>query len=245
MSTTYTSRIPGILRALRARSGLSMATLAHGLGYMTPSGYQHYETERYKSDFLKPDVAESLADMLEGLGTPPIRREEVIILTGRDPATFAAGLASLPRPALPLMASAKGRKGPVPPAQNPDLPVLGAARGGADTMVLHLEKPLDWVPRPPQLGPVRDAFAVFMAGDSMVPVFDPGDILYIHPAMALKPGRAVLVARHDGSALVGTLIKQTDASLRFAAHHPEPREFEIARQEIKTLFRITGKWDGA
>ena len=245
MTKDYTSRVPGILRDLRERSGLSMATLAHGLGYKTPSGYQHYETERYKSDFLKPEVAERLADILEGLGMPPIRREEVIILTGRDPATFAAGLVSVPRPVMPRITSAGGRKftGPLAPAR--DLPVLGAARGGSAKMVFTLETPIDWVLRPPPLANVPDAFAVFMVGDSMSPAYEAGDILYIHPAMAIKPGRTILLEHHDGGALVTTLVKQTADCVRVAECNPEPRQFEIDRREIRAMYRVTGKWDGA
>ena len=245
MTKTYTSRIPGILRDLRERSGLSMATLARGLGYKTPSGYQHYETERYISDFLKPDVAERLADMLEGLGTPPIRREEVLILTGRDPATFATTLINRSKSVTPSMDTVGGRKFPVQIAHTRDLPVLGAARGGSATMVFSQETPIDWVQRPPQLAGVPNAFAVYMVGDSMSPAYDPGDIVFIHPSMSVKAGRAVLVELHDGSALVKTLIKQTDTYVRFAEYNPEPRQFEIDRREIKAMFRVTGKWDGA
>ena len=245
MTKTYTSRIPGILRSLRERSGLSMATLARGLGYKTPSGYQHYETERYTSDYLKPDVAESLANMLEGLGAPPIRREEVLILSGRDPAAFGTGVSNVTKFVTPSMDTVGGRKFPTQIAHTRDLPVLGAARGGSPTMVFSQETPIDWVQRPPQLAGVPNAFAVYMVGDSMSPAYDPGDIVFIHPSMSVKAGRAVLVELNDGSAVVKTLVKQTDHYVRLAEYNPEPRQFDIDRREIKAMFRVTGKWDGA
>jgi phage repressor protein C with HTH and peptisase S24 domain len=112
-------------------------------------------------------------------------------------------------------------------------------------MVFNQDTPMDWVQRPPQLANVRDAFAVFMVGDSMSPAYDPGDIIFIHPSMSVKPGRAALIELHDGSALVKILIKQTEAYVRVAEYNPEPRQFEIDRREIKAMFRVTGRWDGA
>ena len=122
-------------------------------------------------------------------------------------------------------------------AQARDLPVLGAACGGSGTMVFDHDTPMDWVQRPPQLANV---------GDSMPPAYDPGDIIYIHPSMAVKSGLAVLavlVDLHDGSALVKTLIKQTEPYVRTPGYKPKPRQFEIKRRKIKATVPVTGKWD--
>lgn len=71
------------LKALRERAGLSMAQLAKAIGYRGPSSYQRYEdpTLFTKSELPLP-LARNLADVLAGKGSPPITREEVLLLAG-------------------------------------------------------------------------------------------------------------------------------------------------------------------
>ncbi len=78
-----TDSIPQQLKALRERSGLSMAQMAKALGYRGASSYQRYEDPSLftKSNLHLP-LVRALADVLVGKGSPPIRREEVLMLAG-------------------------------------------------------------------------------------------------------------------------------------------------------------------
>ena len=80
---TEKDSVPAQLKKLRERAGLSMAAVAKGLKYKGSSSYQRYENEDL---FTKPQLplplVRSLVDILAGKGSPPITREEVLMLAG-------------------------------------------------------------------------------------------------------------------------------------------------------------------
>lgn len=71
------------LIALKERSGLSLAKIAHKAGYQGASSIQKLFRIDYDPDKLQPSVADKLAPALTGLGDPPIRDEEIFALTGK------------------------------------------------------------------------------------------------------------------------------------------------------------------
>lgn len=76
-------QIPLKLKELRERTGLSMASVAKAAGYKTASSYQRYEDPAlYKKETLPLPLARKLADILAGKGSPPVRREEILMLAG-------------------------------------------------------------------------------------------------------------------------------------------------------------------
>ncbi|RVI52137.1 LexA family transcriptional regulator [Sinorhizobium medicae WSM1115] len=69
-------------RQLRERAGLSMDELAKGMGYKGASSIQRYENpDEYKKEFISPDIAAKLLNVVVGKGTPPIDAKEVWGLT--------------------------------------------------------------------------------------------------------------------------------------------------------------------
>ena len=80
-----------------------------------------------------------------------------------------------------------------------DVPVYGAAgaalaRPAGYNGALHLTAdPVDKVRRPPALLDVPDAYAVFVDGDSMAPLFRSGDLVFLHPHQPPRAGDAVLI----------------------------------------------------
>lgn len=75
------SDIPKTLRALRTRAGLGQDELARAVGYKKQSSISDYET-KLRRRYVNVDVAERLANVLIGKGTPPITRQEVMDLAG-------------------------------------------------------------------------------------------------------------------------------------------------------------------
>lgn len=70
------------LRNLRQRAGLSMGDLAVKSGFKGQSSIQRYEDDTlYKKTFLPTELAAKFANAMEGLGTPPITRQEVMALS--------------------------------------------------------------------------------------------------------------------------------------------------------------------
>jgi phage repressor protein C with HTH and peptisase S24 domain len=127
----------------------------------------------------------------------------------------------------------------------PDLPILGRAQGGPQgvLMIPVEQRPVDWTYRPPQLRGVADAFAIFVYDDSMDPRYRNGQILWIHPHMPLKQGDGVLIIKTSNEALVKELIRRTAASLTVKEYKPKEREFSLAMEEIRQLYRIVGALD--
>src|SRR5262249_1120246 len=91
-----------------------------------------------------------------------------------------------------------------------DLPVYGMTVGGREGDFTFNGQTVDYVPRAPGLGKVKDAFALFVANDSMKPWKEHGDIVYLHPGRPARPGDYVVVElrpTRDGEAGV-CLVKR-------------------------------------
>lgn len=99
---------------------------------------------------------------------------------------------------------------------------------------------LDMVGCPPELRSVADAYAVYVAGESMVPSFKPGQIAWVHPHRTARPGQDVIVQLHpeqDGDAPEGfikELVKMTPSTVVVRQYNP-PKEITFHREEVKSI----------
>lgn len=75
------ANLPDRIRALRVRSGLTMADVAKRGGWATASSYQRYEDPaRFRKQWLPMDIADRLIKALVGQGSPQITTAEVLAL---------------------------------------------------------------------------------------------------------------------------------------------------------------------
>lgn len=125
-----------------------------------------------------------------------------------------------------------------------DLPVCGAARGGANALFVDQGQALEHVFRPAQLAGVANAFAVYAVGDSMEPKFQAGDLLFVNPNLPPVRGCFVVVEVGDHEAYVKQFLRQSDDQLWLKEFSPSPREFPIDCMRIKAIYRIVGSWEG-
>lgn len=125
-----------------------------------------------------------------------------------------------------------------------DLPVCGAARGGANALFVDQGQPLEHVFRPAQLTGVANAFAVYAVGDSMEPKFQAGDLLFINPNLPPVRGCFVVVELGDHEAYVKQFLRQSDHELWLKEFTPEPREFPVETARVKAIYRVVGSWEG-
>jgi transcriptional regulator with XRE-family HTH domain len=63
-----------------------------------------------------------------------------------------------------------------------DVPLYAAAEGGAGALIIERE-PIGSAKRPPILQGVKDGYAIYLVGESMVPEFEPGDTLFVNPRL--------------------------------------------------------------
>lgn len=140
-----------------------------------------------------------------------------------------------------------------------DVPILGTATG-ADLEVTdngetsRIEKTLvepeslGYARRPPSIARNRKVYALFVTGDSMIPRFRPGDLVYVDPRREPNIHDDVIVqliddARTDAdpaevqSVLIKTLVRRTASHFYLCQHNPAT-EFRVARSRIAAVHRI-------
>jgi phage repressor protein C with HTH and peptisase S24 domain len=132
-------------------------------------------------------------------------------------------------------------------AQNGEsLPVYAAARGGEGHILVTFDE-IERVKMPTVLQGVKGGYGLLVAGDSMVPVYHPGDTLLVHPH--LQPARGynhVFYHRppHGGEeeAVVKELVAFNDREWTLKQWNPV-NEWKENRQVWQTCHRIVGKYD--
>ncbi len=119
------------------------------------------------------------------------------------------------------------------------IPVRGAARGGSDQEMFLEDGPIDYTLRPPCLSQARDAYALYVVGDSMVPRFRPGMLLFVNPHRPPKRHSAVVLVKPGAIVLVKEFIEFRGDQLVLHQHNPS-YFLEIFRNEITALHTVVG-----
>lgn len=135
-----------------------------------------------------------------------------------------------------------------------DVPVLGTVLGctngeiGGDvpleTHLMDMGDTIDIVRRPAGLSSARDAYALYVAGDSQSPRFDPGDLIFVNPRRPAAIGDDVVVQLvGDGdsgvvTALIKRLIRRNPAGITLQQFNPA-REISVPAARIAAIHRIT------
>jgi phage repressor protein C with HTH and peptisase S24 domain len=112
------------------------------------------------------------------------------------------------------------------------IPVRSAARGGDNQEMFLEDGPIDYVQRPPYLRNVRDAYGIYVVGDSMAPRYRQGQLLHVNPHRPAAPGRGVVVTRRDGAVLIKEFVRRTSDGLVLREYQPAEREFSVRANEV-------------
>lgn len=127
-----------------------------------------------------------------------------------------------------------------------NLKVFAAAEGGPGEMIVSHE-PVDFVPRPWYVQHVKDAYAVIVVGDSMEPVFEPGDMAIVNPkAPLIREKDAIFIATTNGGdwrATIKRLVKSSEKEFVVRQFNP-PKQIKLARSEWQAAYRVVGKYSG-
>lgn len=131
-----------------------------------------------------------------------------------------------------------------------DLPVFSAVEGGPGEMVVSTD-PIEWVQRPWFLREVKEGYAVVVTGESMIPVYEPGDIVIVNPRLpAIVNKNAIFVSgedRGDFTATVKRLIRSTATEWHVRQHNPPEggtSDFTLLKAEWTKALRIVGRYEG-
>lgn len=127
-----------------------------------------------------------------------------------------------------------------------NLPVYVAVEGGKGELLVSTD-PIEFVQRPWYLGEVKEGYAVVVTGESMVPVYDQGDMVIVNPRLPYMRGKDHIFvgASDDGSyrATVKRLVKATDTAWIVEQFNP-PGELTLPRSTWVEAKRIVGKYSG-
>ena len=119
----------------------------------------------------------------------------------------------------------------------------GESGGGEDGGAFTFNgSEIDIVRRPLALIGVDNAFAVYVAGDSMAPRFEPGELLFVHPGRPPKPGDDVLVELHGkdgepGACYLKRLARRAGGKVVLAQFNP-PREIRIDAKKVRAIHKV-------
>jgi phage repressor protein C with HTH and peptisase S24 domain len=128
-------------------------------------------------------------------------------------------------------------------ADRPDprdvIPIRSAGRGGDGQTMFLGDGPIGFTRRPSSLQEVRDAYAIYMVGDSMSPRYEPGWLLHVNPYKPPKAGRDVVVTLADDGVLVKTYRGYDGPTLVLEQLNP-PGEIRLDRAAVRDVHLIVG-----
>ncbi len=123
-----------------------------------------------------------------------------------------------------------------------DLPVFGTVEGGPGQFIIN-DEPIDYVARPSPLRYVRDGYGVIVVGESMVPVFRPGDIALVHPHLPPRVNDACVFFSEDPPrATIKEYVAQTEDVWRVRRYQPQEEIFELDKAEWGRAAVVVGKY---
>lgn len=200
----------------REKKGLKKADLARRLG-IKPVNITQWENGTTRPDVERlPAVAKELGVSVEWLLSENIHLESAPFVP-QDGPRF------------------------VPRAR--DFPILGSAEAGNGLFILDTGNPIDFVNRPIGLANRRDAYGIYVQGDSMQPVYAPGDLVYVDPRRPPAIGRDCIVQlkptgpEGEMRFMLKRLVKRMAHKWTFQQFNPE-KEIELTDREIAAVHLI-------
>jgi phage repressor protein C with HTH and peptisase S24 domain len=82
------------------------------------------------------------------------------------------------------------------------------------------------------------AYALQIAGDSMLPLYREGDIIIVSPSARLRRGDRVVVKTADGEVMAKILKRQSTAELELASFNPEHTGRVLSMKDVAWMVRI-------
>lgn len=131
----------------------------------------------------------------------------------------------------------------VPPIPLRRIPVYGLAVGGEDGRFEMNGQLIDTVFCPPGYENVPNLYAVYVVGESMEPVFSPGQTVWVHPNRSPRRGDDIIIQiqpENDGSPPHGFIkryVSSTSSKIIVQQFNP-PKEIGFERQQVLSMHKI-------
>ncbi len=124
-----------------------------------------------------------------------------------------------------------------------DVEVRGITVGGEDDEFYFNGRVTEHVRRPPGLKHKKGVFALEVSNDSMVPRYDPGDLVYAQETNVVAGDHVVVELYHPddetqaGKSFVKKFVRRTGLRIYCTQYNP-PKEVEFDTGEVKAVYRV-------
>lgn len=225
------------VRHMREQNGISQARLAEMAG-TSQQAIQQIESGKTERPRFLHEIAQALgvtADWLRTGKDGPVATQTIRQIADylNIPASDITGEGGLPAPATGGGGTAMF---------GPDMvPVYGYVSGSDGHYVaLNDGNIVEYSPRHPAQKGLKDAFKVYVLGDSMEPRYFENEIVAVHPGRLPSKGEDCVVLMHDGHAVVKRYCGQDENAVHVSQYNP-PRDFTISKAEIEKIFVVVGR----
>lgn len=126
-----------------------------------------------------------------------------------------------------------------------NLPIYGSAMGGPDGAFEMNGQVMDYAERPPSLAGARNAYGIYVQGDSMSPRFEAGWLLHVNPSRPVRKGDNVVVQIRAADeyapplAYIKTFDCLTPSKLVLRQFNP-PGALEWPTEDVVSIHRVVG-----
>lgn len=129
---------------------------------------------------------------------------------------------------------------------NRDFPIYAAAMGGDGHTIITFDA-IDYVKRPAILENVKDAYGVYIVGDSMEPAYEQGDMALVHPHLPPARGKDVILFHvppaNEAECIIKRLVGFNDLEWKLRQYNPA-KDFTEYRASFPYCHRVVGKYSG-
>ncbi len=210
-----------VIREARKKRSLVLREVAETLG-VTTQAVSNWEAGRNE---LTMENLRAVADLL-GIDAEAANRGQLKLVDRSSPENEVVEI------------------GRGPPKSGPrDVELIGVSVGGDDGDFTFNGQVIAYLPRPPGITTLRNVFAVQVIGDSMVPRFAPGEIVYAGGKQPV-PGDYVIIemfpeeGRAAGKGYIKRLVRRTAATIYCEQFNPARSDLEYDAYAVKAMTRV-------
>jgi phage repressor protein C with HTH and peptisase S24 domain len=242
-----------VMREARENLGISQATLGKRIAEM--AGLQEPVSqamisylEKINPRGRKPALASEFLPLIEQI----LHLEKGFLAPKKDPSARLQAVQTATVEPAPTQAVGAGRTIDMRTGQadiqraaiTQDLPIYHSTLSQDGTITVSAEAG-EFMARPGRLHSVRNGHGIRVsAGYGMEPVFEAGDVIFVHPNLSVVPNHYVVLRRQEsgGEMLVRKLIAENATEWTVQQTSPEPKTYALPKAEWPIANPIIGKY---
>ncbi|MGE3624419.1 MAG: XRE family transcriptional regulator [Bdellovibrionales bacterium] len=220
MKKTDSMEMPNRIRELRKARGWTLQQLADATG-----------TTKSQIDKLEKGYRRLTVDWMVRIARPLGRDPRDLMIIGFEAVNFTRKDAE--------RKPARDARLALPPPQDDrarDMPLYD----GCMPEKFFSAKPIDFVPRPYYVGHTKDAYALYVDGDAMMPRYRPRQLLFVNPYKLPAQGSGVVVIDRKGTMHLREFVRQTPKGVVLREYQPKDREITMAPSDIAAVHVVAG-----